>query len=562
MSDASPSKLKHHIPFVILLILLGAYLGLKTLPEEGWSGWGEPSAQTLLTLEHWANDGIINHKFLYLPIGYSKTVQYLDDPELRQHARGTVTGYLIGRRLYYTHYPSGFVLPYAFLRKAGVTERHAFRLLSLGFSFGGLILLYVFLNRISTPLLAFFGVLYYGASTMFLDFADTLNNQPLDDLLRFAILAVSISALSHTKDGKKYNRYVFFTWLLYLLLSVSSYDSTFFIYAWLIGLDIFAFWTGRLDKPLHIGKWALYATAPVIGFSLQMIQNWWYLGTEDLLLDLKGVLQYRTGGGAEGGGLIKHIKAVFTPLILMTGIKTTYSLPLAAFLAAVFAYVKSKTQYRWPEFRIFILLLIAGSIYTFLFAKTDDLNYQGRQFAPALGLLVGFSTDLAIRFLRSPSAFLSGFSAKPVITGLVALSSILAVILWYSQIERTIGYVKEWPNHAVDKSILHAYKEFGAMTDNDGVIFYIDVNTDKDYPQPPPTFEYYAGKPVLFFKNPEDAWKDFTRLKKVSSFPFDAVFSSPQPEAIEGFLPLSGGAFKVIDSTYYTVLIKSARQGF
>lgn len=550
---SASSRMKYHAPFIALFIVLAVYLGLKTLPEEGWSGWGEPSAQTLLTLEHWANDGIVHHKFLYIPIGYSKSVKYLDDPELRQHARGTVTGFLIGRRLYYTHYPSGFVLPYAFLRKAGITERHAFRLLSLAFSFGGLVFLYVFLNRVTNPLVAFFAALYYGVSTMFLDFADTLNNQPIDDLLRFAILAVSIGSL-YAEKGKRC-ALTFFTWLLFLALALSSYDSTFFIFAWLVGLDFVAWLGGKNENPFQIKKWAFYATAPVIGFSMQMLQNWWYLGTEDMLLDLKGVLETRTGAGGGGGGLasgiLKHLKAVLTPFKLMTGLSSGYAVALVAIVSTAFLFLRKKFVDRWPEFTVFLLLLIAGSVFTFLFAKSEDLNYQGRQLAPALGLIVGVGTTMMIRFFASPGL------VKKSNAGFVALilSSAAIIVLWYAQVERTVSYVKDWPNHAVDASVLSAYKGMKALSNNDGFIFYIDTNSDKDFPQPPPSFEYYTGKPVLFFKNPEDALRDLIALKKKSEFPFDAIVSSPQSEAVEQFIPFSKGGFKVVDGTYYTVLI-------
>lgn len=549
--SASP-RMKYHAPFIALFLVLAVYLGMKTLPEEGWSGWGEPSAQTLLTIEHWANDGIVHHKFLYIPIGYSKSVKYLDDPELRQHARGTVTGFLIGRRLYYTHYPSGFVLPYAFLRKAGITERHAFRLLSLAFSFGGLVLLYVFLNRITTPLVAFFAALYYGASTMFLDFADTLNNQPIDDLLRFAILAVSIGSLTVEKERR--GRLTFFTWFLFLALALSSYDSTFFIYAWLVGLDFVAWLGGKNESPFQIKKWAFYATAPVIGFSMQMLQNWWYLGTEDMLLDLKGVLETRTGAGGGGGGLasgiLKHLKAVLTPFKLMTGLGAGYAVALVAIISAAFLSLRKKLVGRWPEFTVFLLLLIAGSVFTFLFAKSEDLNYQGRQLAPALGLIVGAGTAMMIKAFSFPLL-------KKSKAGLVALlvSSASVIVLWYAQIDRTVGYVRDWPNHAVDPAVLSAYKGMKSLSNNDGFIFYIDMNSDKEFPQPPPSFEYYTGKPVLFFKDPEDALRDLVALRKRSEFPFDAVISSPQPESIEPFVPYSAEGFKVVDGTYYTVLI-------
>ncbi|MBI5454373.1 MAG: hypothetical protein HY956_07095, partial [Deltaproteobacteria bacterium] len=220
-------------------------------------------------------------------------------------------------------------------------------------------------------------------------------------------------------------------------------------------------------------------------------------------------------------------------------------------VSAAFLYLRKRLPDRWPQVPVFILLVIAGSVFTFLFAKSEDLNYQGRQLAPALGLIVGAGTAMMIKFFAAPKGI------RKSKTGFLALlvSSASVIVLWYAQVDRTVSYVRDWPNHAVDPSVLRAYKGMKSVSNNDGFIFYIDMNSDKDFPQPPPSFEYYTGKPVLFFKDPEDALRDLIALKKRSEFPFDAVISSPQPEAVEPFIPYSKGGFKVVDGTYYTLLI-------
>ena len=94
--------MKHWL-FIFLIIILIIYFGAKAINENGWDGWRVGSAQTLLSDKHWVNDGLLKNYLLFLPQGYSKTVRYFDDLELRQHARGIATGGLIGKRLYYTH---------------------------------------------------------------------------------------------------------------------------------------------------------------------------------------------------------------------------------------------------------------------------------------------------------------------------------------------------------------------------------------------------------------------------------------------------------------------------
>lgn len=554
---------KFHLLFAFTAFVLAIYLGAKTFPEEGWPGWSEFSAQTLLSTEHWAKDGFLKHKLLFIPIGYSKAVQYLDEPEIRHHARGTVTGYLIGRRLYYTHYPSGYLIPYALLKKAGVDERHWFRINALAFSLVGLTLMYVFLNIISNPFVAYFGTLYYGLSTMFLDFADSLANQPIDDLFRFAILIASVLAYRNAADEKLRRRYTVITWALFLLLSLSSYDSIFFVYAWIVGLDLIAWYRARgtgEGTSLPWKRWIFLATPPVIGFSLQILQNWSYLGWHDLVLDFKGVFLYRMGSAGtdiEEGGLLKHFKAVLTPVYLMTGLKAA-AVPAILFIAGVYAFFRRKAEGRHAELSLLLLLFLAGSCYNFLFAKSDDLNYQGRQLAPALGLLTASALGLVAQFF-SPRKNVTDEKAAPRTAPAILIMAIAAVslaLLWSAQIKRTIGYVREWPNNAVNPIVLADYKAIGSLTENDGVIFYIDANAGKRYPQPPPSFEFYAGKTVLFFQNAEDALRDFAWLRKRSEHPFTAVICSPQKEAAELFLPFAAQPPRVISGHYYAVIVE------
>src|SRR3989344_8700687 len=94
------NTIKAHLAFIILATTLATYIGIKSFSEKGWSSWydGIGDAQTILSSKHWANDGFFYSKFLAIPIGYSKTVRYLDEPQMRHHARGTVTGGLIGDR--------------------------------------------------------------------------------------------------------------------------------------------------------------------------------------------------------------------------------------------------------------------------------------------------------------------------------------------------------------------------------------------------------------------------------------------------------------------------------
>lgn len=557
MMKITSREMRAHLPFVVLVAVLAVYLGLKAFPEEGWSGWKEGSAQTMLTLEHWDRDGIIENRGLFIPIGYSKAARHIDEPDLRHHARGIVTGKLIGNRLYYTHYPPGYLMPFALLKKAGVDARWGFRLLALSFSLVALTLLYAFLCRISTPAIAFFGALYYGASTMFIDFADSLANQPLDDLLRAAILFLGIS---HARaDERERPRYAFFLWALCFVLALSSYDSVIFAFIWLIGLD-YVQWLktkGRVGKSIPVKRWALYALAPVSAFAIQQVQNLWYLGWDDLVLDLKGVFLYRVASGEGSGGFARHFTEVFNVLDLATGIPGWYSVPALAALVLAAVYLRRHIFYRWPELSFFVVLLVAGAAYSAVFSRSSDLDYQGRQLAPALSLLVGTGAVLFFRTAISPRALFNRRGGW----GRAALFAMLAVslaTLFYGQARRTASYAADWPNHAVNPESLKAYKGLNALTDNDAVIFSVDSESAKRYPQAAPTFEYYAGDMVLSFKDKGDMARDLARLKELSKEPFDVIIFTPQFELIEEMLPLSRGKeVRLLGSGFYALLIEA-----
>ncbi len=548
------SNFRAHLPFLALLLVLSFYLGFKTLPEEGWSGWEEGSAQTLLTLDHWDRDGAIGHKLLFIPIGLSGIVKYLDEPGLRQHARGTVTGYLIGRRLYYTHYPPGYLFPFALLKKAGVDERYGFRLFSLGISLAALVLMYAAFNQVSTPVFAFTGVLYYGLSTMFLNYADSLANHPIDDLLRFAIIFISLLALK--KDELQSRSYTAAIWVLYFVLAASSYDSVIFIFVWLVGLDYLKWLESkdRAGKGIPVKRWLLFAAAPAVTFTLQLAQNWWYLGLDDLVLDIKGVFLYRVGNSSEGGKLLLRGKELLNTVVMATGLSYYYALPALAALVAACVYLRKRIFGRLPGLGIFVLFILAGSAFAVVFAQSVDLKYQGRQLAPAISLIFATGFFILIKIASGPRVLLN---RKPVLsvaffTALVFSLSVLSV----GQAARTANYVMEWPNNTINVETMNVYKALGKMSDGDMIIASIVPEYSYDNPQPLPRWEYYAGRTILTFRSPELFLKDLHMLKRRADKPFDVAILTPNDDVIQTLLPILGGRVQVFDSGHYALFVK------
>ncbi len=405
-----------HSAIIILIFIIGAYFIIKAVPENSWDGWRVGSAQVLLSDKQWVENGFSQNYFLFIPQGYSKVVRYFDDPELRQHARGITTGGFIGKRLYYTHYPSGYLLPSALLMKLGTESRSWFRFLEILLSLGGLILLYWILNSVSNRLIAFFGALYYSISILFLDYADALANQPIDELLRFAIIALSLWLV---KSGNKKLNYLI--WILYFILSISSYDSTFFVFVWLVGIDLI------ILRKIEWKKWLFWASAPVLAFGLQIIQNTLYLGWRDMLLDIYGTFKIQVVG-SRSGFFTSHLKRLVDPFGWFFGVKWYLGILISIIGIAAVKFIK---KYFPPEtINIkFLYLGFTAAFFHFLFFPSLFF-YQARIISIFGGLLLGTLTILTTKTL-----FQKGTQTKEKTLFLVIFISVMA--LWLVQAEKT-----------------------------------------------------------------------------------------------------------------------------
>lgn len=533
---------------MILLSALAVYLGVKSFNDRSWSGWTSFSAQTLMSSRHWAEDGFLNNRLLFIPIGYSKAARLIDEPEMRHHARGTVYGGLIGKRLYYTHYPSGYLVPYALLAKAGVTQRAYFRLLSIAFSLAALVFLYAFLNLLAGPAAAFFAVFYYGASSTFLNFADSLANQPLDDMLRMLILFLSVLALR--EDGApRAGRLRLSAWAAYLVLSLSSYDSTFFVFVWLAGIEaVDLLLKGERPGLRYIKRFAFYALAPVLGFAVQVMQNWWYLGYRDMLLDFSGIFMARANAGPGEGFVDGHIISAFLPVEYMTGMAAWTGAVAFALMLVILLRFAGRQGGSDLKLAAIAVLAAAAIPYTAIFSFTGLYTYQGRQWGPAIGLLLALSTILSVREIKS-----RGYGMpKAMAAGLLALS----IFFWYMQAERSVKFVNEWPNNVIRQDLLDYYGKIDSLTEGDSVIFNMDPEFTEPYQQPDPLEEYYAGGMILNFKSLDDLVRDYLWLKDRSEYPYSPVIIAPDIDIVKEFADGAGeaGEIRRVGSKYAFII--------
>lgn len=529
--------IRRHFLFIILVFVLGIYLVAKAVPENSWDDWGFGSAQTMMSSRHWAENGFFYNKFLFIPTGFSKAVRYIDEPDLRQHAHGIRTGELIGNRLYYTHYPAGYLVPYAVLMKIGFSERFWFRFLAIIISLTGLSLMYATFFLISTRMIAFLATLYYAGSTMFLGIADSLANQPVDDLFRFSIIFLSVW-IYRISDNKKKRLYNILIWFLYFALASSSYDSTFFIFVWLVGLDIV------MTKKILWKKWLLFALAPALAFLVQLLQNVWYLGVHDALFDIYGSFRARANTGPGANVLEKHIRAIFSPWVYMTDLRARFIIPIIVVLFAIFFFLKryiAKNLYNFPKNEIIGLLAISGFAYPFILVSSGYFPYQARQAAPFISLLLASSTFLIFLIIKDIFTWESNSQVKRIVAFLALV--ILVSLLWFKQANRTYAYIKQWPNNVVSEKIIKFGQDMKvAANGRDAVIFRIDETSQYRYPQADPFLEYYSGMPILSFKYAEDMVEDFNKLKNRSEYTFLSIIISKNKETEKEIIKYFGGS--------------------
>ncbi|MCX6813457.1 MAG: hypothetical protein NTV77_03200 [Candidatus Azambacteria bacterium] len=518
--------LKNNLIILIIILILFSYLGIKALDENGWDGWGFGSAQVLMSSQYWAKDGLAKNYFLFIPRPYSKLIHYLDEPEFRNRPIDTSNGELArDRRLYYTHYPPLFLVPFAILAKIGITDRSVFRILALIISLCGLGFFYWFIKLISNKTIAVIATLYYGFSVTFLNYADSSANQPFTIFFTFLILLLSIQAWQSFNIPEKYKKYNLYIWLAYLALSLSSYDATFYIFAYLVLFDVF------ILKKFLWKKWLIFASAPVLGFTLQVIQNTWYLGWQNMANDFYRYYTERAIGNAKN-----FIIGITAPFISMTGIKTFYffkktvvALGSAGLSIWILWILRKKIDLNPIFFRMLIILAFAAIAQPFFLNVTGWWPYQGVLTAVFWGLLIGTSSTLVLEIFKQKKLL---ELKEKFLFGLLILT---AAALWTYQFSNTWRYVKSWPNNKPDQKVIEFSKKIQSIQPGKEKIAF------RIYPKNPiwksqfPTFnmEYYIGMLTINFANTKDLLTDFEWLRNRSKYPFYSFVISENKSDVE-----------------------------
>ena len=481
---------------ILLCLLLGiilvsfSFLLAKATKINSWDNWSFGSAQTMLTARHWGERGFIKNKLLFIPSGYHSKIEFLDQLEFRFLANGTKTGELIGTRLYYTHYPSGYLVPFGFLAKMGVHDRFFYRFLAILLSTASVFFLFGFIYFLFNKnfWVAFISAIFYSSSATYLGYADSLANMPIDDFLKYAILFLSLYSYKSPPLNIK-NKTKYLIWSLFFILALSSYDSTFFVFFWLVALDFIN------TKKISLKSFLIWASAPVFAFLLQIIQNTWYLGIKDMYLDFWGSFLFRSAQAPAAISnyhlFLKNIAASLSTIGYFLDARTRFMLPIVLIL--IFLIYKFKllkpTQWKYTG-----ALIGAGIIYPILLPIAGTFGYQGRQMAAFTLVLISAATyEISINF--------KNLWKKSAVGCLVLLLIIGAI--WTFRAKGTYSYVKNWPNNTIDGDKINNWQEIKKSTELETIV----VTTEKTLSGSEIFFaEFYSDRLILPFKNSNDLY--------------------------------------------------------
>lgn len=556
-----------HVLLGIFLAGLLLFLSVRASDDYRWSDWGFGDAQTMLSLKQWEEGGWFHNYFLFKPQGYANMVDLLDDPQLRQHAHGTCPGSSprIGPRLLYTHYPAGYLVPYAALFRIGLDSLFSVRMLSIIFSVSALILMYRVFSIITAPGISFFAVVFYGLTPTFLGYADTLANQPLDDLLRFGfMLAVVMSTRAESELHR--SRWLISAWVIEFALSLSSFDSVFFIYAWLVGWDV-------IDrKGFRLKRYLIFSLAPLSAHGLQFMQNVWYLGLRDAAIDIKDAFLLKNAADPNYNSGEGRVDVIIGSVGIL--FRNLYTPPyFVAALAAIYAgyamLIKDDTENRMPPSLLLVLLFLCGMCFVIVLPHAARMPYEARQMIPFTSLLVGALTySVGLELSNGLRAQSEASTKKEKLRRIgrpfyLLIAATLSLLFWYKFIQQDRQPVYYIPDEQTDRrfaeeielrgrydllhfrglraDVLFAEWLSGVRTPYDPVFFSLsgfqifwDPKYVPGYPQIMPITEYYTGsRPVLCFNAPQSAAEDILRLMRSGSQRFSPILVANDPGAIE-----------------------------
>lgn len=376
----------HRFFLAILTVFLIFFAAV--VPLQGrWSAWRDGDAQAMNTLRFWKRDGFVfPHMLLFLTQGYSPWIRLFDATDLQEHALSSVyekDGQLV-QRIYYSHFPSLYLVPFIPLVLLNdLSSPLPFQLFQLAVSGLAVLLLYLVIFRLYRSRLAASVVAgVFMLSRLFIQWATTLTNQPIDDVLRYAFILAVLS-----ESGV-------LAWFLLFGLSMVSLDSIFFCFIWLVGFDLLNV------RRLRIRRWFVFGLGPVAARFIQLSQTAVVYGWRDTLLDQS--YSYYQRNSLQDVGFFKtrfYIWSMEWQRVLALDRWFNYSNALRQLCFALLVLIVAGLVFiffrrRFPvgltrkEIGYPIVLLLAGLAFGGFVPVAGMMPYEGRQLYPFIGAIM------------------------------------------------------------------------------------------------------------------------------------------------------------------------------
>ncbi len=492
----------------VLLLALLLQLGSRAMSDYRWSAWAFGDAQTMLSNRQWTEGGWVHNRLLFNPQGYAAAIEVVDEPALRHHAHGTYTrgAHGIGPRRLYTHYPPGYLLPFAALHELGFESMAAARLLAVAMSVAALGVFYLAFSLAASPAAAFGAVALIALSSPFQRYADSLANHAVDDLLR-ALFVYAVILSTRAVDGVRRRRAAVAAWGVALAMALSSVDSTFFLFAFVVAWHA----SEAQDAPTPRARlWgvarvgAIYGLAPVLGHALLLLQNAWYLGLAGALQDLADIAGFKSGAQSQAGG---GRWSTWLDSIALS-LDDLYGAWLVALLALGRVALHLRARLGDPggdeptaraELGLLAALLAGGVAFRFVLVN-HAMTYEARHYLP-FAMLLASATAVSLAALDR-----RGRSRAPGIYTAAGLC-LLAWVGARTYQPGAFSTAEPARERAAVRLIVDRVRPL--RTRYEKVIFaraalpYHNASYHDGVPQVDPTLEYYARAPILCFERNE-----------------------------------------------------------
>ncbi|MFO0625288.1 MAG: hypothetical protein U0325_06675 [Polyangiales bacterium] len=432
----------------------------------------------------------------------------VDEPALRHHAHGTYTrgAHGIGPRRLYTHYPPGYLLPFATLHTLGFESMAAARLLAVAMSVAALGVFYLAFACAAPPAAAFGAVALMALASPFQRYADSLANHAVDDLLR-ALFVYAVILSTRAVDAAKRRRAGLAAWGVALAMAVSSVDSTFFLWAFVVAWHAAESRAPLAPRLRHLAAVGLrYGLAPVVGHGLLLLQNAWYLGVAGALQDLADIAGLKSGAQAQatGGRWSTWLDAIALSLDDLYGVWVVALLAAARVALHLHARLADAppadvTPPPRADLGLLAALFAGGVAFRFVLVN-HAMTYEARQYLPFATLLASATAvALAARDRR-------GASWTPGLSSAAALC-LLGWVASRTYDPGAFSTAEPARERAAVRLIVDRVRPLSTRYEK--VIFaraalpYHNASYHDGVPQVDPTLEYYARAPILCFERNE-----------------------------------------------------------